>query len=135
MSKQFVFLIYFNNFDKNVAPSTRQRLFAKTLSMSQIPQLSVERLKFHLSRKPFSHHVLKIGRSFGYFSPNRIDGWLPLIDPCVSTSICPIILRRGFVRNSVAKLLPQHRKPFLLLIFVDTRVIRTGCIQWEHLGK
>lgn len=48
--------------------------------MPQIPQLSVKRLKFHLSQKPFSHHVLRIGRSFGYFSPNHIDGWLPLID-------------------------------------------------------
>lgn len=65
----------------------------------------------------------EFGRSFGYFSPNRIGDWPPLIDPRVSRpSIRPIIPRRGFVRDSAAKLLPQHRKPFLLLIFVSDDV-------------
>lgn len=66
----------------------RRRLPAKTPSAPQIRQLSVKRLKFHLSRKPCSRRAPK-GRShsFGYFSPNRIGGWPPLIDPRVSTSI------------------------------------------------
>lgn len=62
-------------------PACGQRLSAKTPSMPQIRQLSVKRLKFHLSRKPFSRRALRVDRSFGYFSPNHIGGWPPLIDP------------------------------------------------------
>lgn len=122
-------------FDKNVTPGTRQWLSAKTPSMPQIRQLSVKRLKFHLSRKPFSRHAPRVWSQFRllFAKPH----WrLPLIDPRMfRPSIRPIIPRRGFVAGLCGETSSATSETFSAPNFRCRGWYTRGCISDRCIGE